>query len=195
MIPVTIEKQIAIAAKAATVWRFVGTEAGLRQWWGLDIALEAKAGGRCEERGHWQGRAYCLRGTVTTYQPPHQLTLVLHNTDESKPWPAWVTISICLTESDAQTQVTLVHQAFDAITSGLEPAYPVPLATATPHAIWNMHSPQNQLGLPPTPHRRSNGVASLLTSATTDAWLAQQETRWQACLHGLADQVQLVEIG
>ncbi|MES1168634.1 MAG: hypothetical protein ABUL61_05645, partial [Oleiharenicola lentus] len=38
MMPVTIRKAIEIKASAAHVWHFVGTEAGLRRWWGVNIS-------------------------------------------------------------------------------------------------------------------------------------------------------------
>ena len=189
MMPVTIEKQITIAAKATTVWQFIGTEAGLRQWWGLDITLEAKPGGRCEERSHWQGRLCCWRGTVTAYQPPQQLSLFLRNADETAPWPAWVTISIDLTESNGQTQVTLVQQAFDVVAaeSALGPVTAQPWTTATPHAIWNRLPSQNTGATTP---RLAPGIFH--TGPTlSHSWLMQQEICWQGRLHALAEQASL----
>lgn len=197
MMPVTIEKQIMIAAKATTVWQFIGTEEGLRQWWGLDITLEAKPGGRCEERSHWQGRLCCWRGTVTTYQPPHQLSLFLRNADETAPWPAWVTISIGLTESQGQTQVTLVQQAFDPVAteSVIGQVTTQPLTTATPHAIWNMWPPQTALDRSPLSHRHHSLAAPHAFTSIPSSWVVQQEDRWQDRLQALVHQVQFAETG
>lgn len=191
MLPLTIEKQIAIAAKATTVWRFIGTEEGLRQWWGLDIMLEAKLGGRCEERSHWQGRLCCWRGTVTAYQPPQQLSLFLRNADERAPWPAWMTISLCLTESEGQTLVKLVQQAFEPVgaEAALGQVTTPPLTVATSHVIWNRLSPQNALATVPVNAARFPRTKAYAVSSMTDAWLMQQENSWQARLQQLVEQV------
>jgi uncharacterized protein YndB with AHSA1/START domain len=42
MMPAILRKAMRLKAPAARVWQYIGTEAGLRQWWGADIALEAK---------------------------------------------------------------------------------------------------------------------------------------------------------
>lgn len=194
MMPVTIEKQITIAAKVTTVWQFIGTEAGLRQWWGLDIAFEAKPGGRCEERTHWQGRARYWHGTVTAYQPPHQLTLFLRNGDETTSWPAWMTISIGLTERDGQTQVTLVQEAFDPVAVdaalGQAPTQPWP----APHGIWNRLPPQNTLARTPIATVSFPLPTVSAASPTINHWLVPQETAWQARLQRLAQQVLLAAL-
>lgn len=193
MMPVTIEKQLTIAAKATTVWQFIGTEEGLRQWWGLDISFEAKSGGRCEERSHWQGRLCCWRGTVTAYQPPQQLSLFLRNADETTPWPAWVTISICLTESQGQTHVTLVQQAFDPM--AVEPAFgqalTQPWTPTAPRVIWNRLPPQNARAMTPLNIDPFPLTTTSVASFSTNTWLLQQEMEWQARLQRLAQQVLL----
>lgn len=195
MMPVTIEKQIEIAAKATTVWRYVGTEEGLRQWWGMDIALEEKQGGRCAERCQWQGRICSLRGQVTLYNPPYQLSLFLQNEDAGDVWPAWTTISLNLTESNGRTQVTLVHQAFGSL--GVEAAIgqvdtsrpTVP----TPHAIWNMRQPQNSLATGASAASHPTLANPYSRSRLESSWLAQQEACWSNRLQTLAQQVLLAQ--
>lgn len=193
MMPMQIQKQIAIAARATTVWRFVGTEEGLRQWWGLAIALEAKPGGRCEEQTHWQGRPCILRGKVTAYEPPHKLALFLQNEDEAAGGPAWTTIAITLTERDDCTLVTLVQEAFSqvaiAAVSGPMGATRIPMVGA--QGIGNLQRPQNFL-----PMGAVSGISPTLVDggarpAVENQWLAQQETYWHDRLQTLAQQVLL----
>lgn len=189
--PVTIEKQIEIAAKATTVWRFIGDEEGLRQWWGLAIVLEAKPGGRCEESIQWQGRPCTLRGKVTTYDPPHQLALFLRNEGEATDGPAWTTISITLTERNGRTLVTLVQEAFSQVivdaVSGQMDATRAPLVGV--QGMGSLQQPQNFLPL---------GAARIPSPTLTDGWAgptvekqwpAQQETHWHDRLQILAQQV------
>src|SRR5215212_9507382 len=103
MMPI-IHKTIAIKAPAERVWRYVGTEAGLRQWWGLQLTLEAKQGGRCTERGLFNGKPLELAGEVTVYDPPRQLSLLLrpeNNREGNRVanpggWPGFTTITITL---------------------------------------------------------------------------------------------------
>src|SRR6478672_2006889 len=108
MMPI-IRKTIAIKAPAERVWRYVGTEAGLRQWWGIQLTLEAKQGGRCAERSLFNGKPLALAGEVTVYDPPRQLSLLLRpeNNMESNPagWPGFTTITITLKEENGHTLV------------------------------------------------------------------------------------------
>ncbi|MBX3016132.1 MAG: SRPBCC domain-containing protein [Caldilineaceae bacterium] len=201
MIPVTIVKQIEIAAKATTVWRYVGTERGLREWWGFDITLEEKQGGCCEERSDWQGRPCHWRGQVTDYQPPYQLSLLLHNmtaglTAETI-WPAWTTIVITLTEHAGRTQVKLVQALFDATWgSAVGPAAEMTLPSpAGPVVVWNQLAgaqlqatqawPLAKPMLVP-PDRRYWLVEE------SSAWLRFSEKRWEETLQVLSHQVMLL---
>lgn len=190
MMPVTIEKQITIAAKAATIWRYIGTEAGLRQWWGRDIALEEKPGGRCEERTLWQGRTQVWRGAVTHYAPPHQLALLLRNPATEESWPAWMTISLTLVESNGQTQVILHQEAFGALPVDVisEVSVPIPSASASPQPMWNrpQRQPTGDTGVrePPT-------VGTYRSVYFDRTWLVQSEGRWDDALQALVYQVLL----
>ncbi len=132
MTPVTIHKVIEVQAPVERVWRYVGTEAGLRQWWGGNLSLEAKLGGRCAERSLLNGKLFDLVGEVTIYDPPRQLTLLLRPKNETETWPSFTTITIRLKESEGCTLVTLDHQAFGAL--AVEPTmdWTIPTAPAIP---------------------------------------------------------------
>lgn len=193
MIPMLIQKQIEIAARATTVWRFIGTEEGLRQWWGLAITLEAQPGGRCEESIQWQGRHYTLRGKVTAYDPPHKLALFLQNEDAVAGEPVWTTIAITLAERNERTLVTLVQEAFGQMTvdavSGQMDATRIPSVGA--QRISRRQCPQNILPMGAAGNAVStlgNGWASPVVG---HQWLSQQEAHWSGQLLILAQQVLL----
>jgi uncharacterized protein YndB with AHSA1/START domain len=143
MTPAILHKQIRIKASAAQVWPYIGTQEGLRQWWGTDVSMEAKVGGACEERSQVKGTSYHLQGEVTAYAPPRHLALVLRNTDHGATWPALTTLRITLQDEGEETLVTLVHQAFGAATEPprqIDDHTPSPVAEPTrpviiPHRV------------------------------------------------------------
>ena len=107
-----VHKEIEIEAPAEQVWAYVGTQAGLQQWWGAQIFLEEAEGGRCEERGALDGVPYHRVGKVTIYDPPRQLHLTFQAVT-AQTWPAYTTISLTLSEAGQRTLVTVVQQVHD----------------------------------------------------------------------------------
>lgn len=193
MMPILIQKQIEIAARATTVWRFIGTEEGLRQWWGLALALEAQPGGRCEERIQWQGRHCTLRGKVTAYDPPHKLALFLQNEDAMAGEPVWTAITITLTERNGRTLVTFVQEAFSQVivdaVSGQMGTMPAPLVSA--QGMGSRQQPQNFLPLGAASNPVSTFGNGWVSPAIEQQWLSQQEAHWSGRLQILAQQVLL----
>ncbi|MEZ4731097.1 MAG: SRPBCC domain-containing protein [Caldilineaceae bacterium] len=192
MMPVTIQKEIEIAASAASVWQFLGSEAGLRQWWGTELTLEAKPGGRCEERSLYQGRVRCLRGQVTTYDPPRQLTLLLRPVAHAPGEPAWMTISLTLHETQGRTRVALVHQAFDfvheqEVVGQFMPSLPSSLVA--PQANWRAGQPQTAFGSGAAPGVEQPLGVPQYTAVADRNWLAQTEAHWRERLLMLAHQI------
>lgn len=120
MQPVTIRKEIEIAAPASQVWPYVGTAAGLRQWWQVELILEEETGGYCEERGVREGQPYRLTGRVTAYEPPYRLALTLEQRVGSDQWPARTEVEITLAEAAAGTRVIIHHHAFAAVLAPTE---------------------------------------------------------------------------
>jgi uncharacterized protein YndB with AHSA1/START domain len=144
-----IHRELYIDASPETVWRFVGTAEGLSRWWGAEISLEPRAGGRCEEHLWEDGKRRTLRGVVTAYDPPQHLALTWqpvtddaaddteHTDQPAALWPALTTISITLAQEKTGTRVTVVHRAFGDIAAiGVppsEPAFPAhPMPPAAP---------------------------------------------------------------
>jgi uncharacterized protein YndB with AHSA1/START domain len=190
MMPATICKEITIHAPAAHVWHFVGTEAGLRQWWQTDVTLETKAGGHCAERGVINGATYQLEGTVAVYDPPRQLVLLLASDPIDGAGPTAMNITITLEERTGATVVRVVHQLYGAgaptsIRPQVEPAY-TPPAYQLP-AILNQ--------LPGRAEREQAGDALAPAAASPAlAWVDQEqirvyEARWTVRLVELSQQV------
>lgn len=193
MMPMLMQKQIEIAAGATTVWRFIGTEEGLRQWWGLALTLEAQPGGRCEESIQWQGRRCLLRGKVTAYEPPHKLALFLQNADDAVGEPTWMTITITLAERNGCTLVTLVQEAFSQATvdavSGQMGATQSPLVGV--QGMGSRQQPQNFLPMGVGSNILPIPTTGRATPAVDNQWLTHQKARWHERLQTLAQQVLL----
>lgn len=112
----TIRKAIDIKAPMAHVWKYIGTDAGLRQWWQTDIVLEAKEGGYCEEHSTVYDKVYIRRGIVTAYEPPRHLALTFHPDGVAGSMHV-MTISITLQEEDGVTRVIIMQQLSAAMPS------------------------------------------------------------------------------
>lgn len=191
MMPVTIQKVIDIEASAASLWHYVATEAGLCQWWGMDIALEERLGGRCEERSVVQGRVCNFRGEVTAYDPPRHVALRLRNAEEQVGWPAWVTISLTLQEEQGRTRVALVHQAFAWVNeqAAIEQPIPLPAPITAPQAIWRGMQPQNGLGADAMPRIDQPFATQQPLFAIERNWVVPIESHWDERLQMLARMV------
>ena len=138
-----IRREIEVDAPVAQVWPYLATEHGLRQWWGNEIRLEPKPGGRCAERAVIGGKEVTQEGVVTVYDPPRQLTLTFAPAADAlpfapggEPWPALQRISITLEEDGDRTRLAVVHQVLSAV-SALTPRLPAARAAA--------HGPQARL--------------------------------------------------
>jgi len=106
------QRELLIDAPLTHVWQLVGTEEGLRQWWGNTIYLEAKEGGRCEEWRPRHGVSTHWRGIVTLYAPPHELMLTLRAQEAQQDGPEFTTIAIALSAADDKTRVHVTQRAF-----------------------------------------------------------------------------------
>jgi uncharacterized protein YndB with AHSA1/START domain len=180
MMPMTIHKVVEIQAPADRVWRYVGTEAGLRKWWGIDITLEAKQGGHCEERSLFNGKLLYLSGEVTVYDPPHQLILLLRREGETEAWPAFTTISITLKQENDRTVVTLEHQAIGPLPVEYATGWTLPQIQAPAperHAVLNQ-LPSGDLVLARQMVHQPMRIAE-------KTWFRTYEMRWDSCLDKL----------
>lgn len=166
---VIIRKEITIAAPASQVWRYVGTAAGLRQWWGVEISLEEKVGGHCEEAGMRNGQPYRLVGEVTLYEPPHRLALTLHRQDNQDDAPLRTEVEITLAEEATHTTVAIIHRAFTPIAA-------VGATTAIGGTGDGPFMALPSYGSATTP---TTILERFVTPALVTTWQQQQEAQWQ----------------
>lgn len=189
----TIRKEITIHAPAAQVWQWVGTEAGLRQWWQMDVALEAKSGGRCRECGLLNGVPYQLEGIVTTYDPPRQLAFLLAGAQPGTAWPTTMNITITLEEVAGTTVVRVVHQ-LSAVQTMVTPYYPEPVF---PQPLRQRPTILNQLPGQPQPGQVvevSKGLRPDAGQALVDQrWISLYEAHWSARLISLLQLTKVTE--
>jgi len=180
MMPIAIHKAIEINAPAVRVWRYIGTEAGLRRWWGVNITLEAKQGGRCEERTLFNGQPRYFAGEVTVYDPPRQLVLFLRQQDEVAAWPALMTISLTLKEENEHTVVTLEHQAVGWASVETAPGWAVPQIEipAPKHPVIVNQLPTSAQFTAPSTARQPIGNVE-------QSWLRHYTARWASDLNKL----------
>ena len=139
---IIFQREITIDAPLAHVWQLVATEAGLRQWWGNPISLEAAEGGRCEEWRLDRAKLVYWQGKVTMYAPPHQITLTLQAQEPEQGWPSLTTINIALEAKGEGTSVHVTHRALatEAVTT------PALVQQAITQETSPQQSPTAQLG-------------------------------------------------
>jgi uncharacterized protein YndB with AHSA1/START domain len=197
MTPATIRKEIQIAASIAHVWQFIASEEGLRQWWGVEVAMEAKQGGRCMERGVYDGAPYQLSGVVSIYDPPRQLVLTMRDEQGLAASPTFMRVAITLTEAEEQTLVQIVHELHSAQQAGesvrqlqvLAPQ-PGPRGALAPPAILNQLPGRQQSAAGSSVGPYSTATTRPFVGDSGHAWISQQEARWSARLVSLMRAVQ-----
>jgi uncharacterized protein YndB with AHSA1/START domain len=197
MTPATIRKEIQIAAPIAHVWQFIGSEEGLRRWWGVDIRLEPRQSGRWVERGFHNGAPYQLSGVVSVYDPPQRIVLLMSDEQDLAAFPTYMHIAITLSETEKFTLVQIVHQFYSTQpieTShrqpGPEGSPPAPSPVWAPPAILNQLPGRQQPGTGSSVGANSTATTRPLVGDSDHAWMSQQEARWSA---GLVTLMQVVQ--
>lgn len=122
--PLTIELEERIRAPIDRVWRFIGTEAGMRTWQSAH-AFEPKVGGRAlfylddqARRSSPESARYEMTGEVLEIDPPRRLAYTWRQNDlkEGWAWPAPTLIEIDLEEvGQAETLVRVRHSGFEKL--------------------------------------------------------------------------------
>lgn len=189
MMPATIYKEITIHAPAAKVWPFVGTEAGLRQWWQTDVRLDPKPGGRCAERGVFNGAPYQLEGTVAVYDPPRRLVLLFSDNPTAGAWPTAMNITITLDEGKDATVVRVVHQVYGSLITAPDR----PQKEPAPSPFRPLPTILNQLPGHASPELGGDVIApapSIPQPVWVDqGWMHLYEARWTVRLAELSQRV------
>lgn len=184
LMPAPIYKEVIIAAPPERVWPLISTTEGLRRWWGASIELEAKAGGRCEERGAVDGRPYMLRGVVSTWEPPRRIVLSLQHVAGAA-MPIDSTIAIELRQVDAGTRVLVTHHLHEpAFVSGVVVSAEQP--PGKPPV-----SPQMDLSRASASYTATGAIAANRAAPWLQAWTYQ----WQRRVQRLVEAGQNVDDG
>lgn len=174
MKPITIRKQIEIAAPPTRVWRYVGTAAGLGKWWGVEIMMEEQKGGQFEERGEREGKPYQQHGEVIIYDPPRQLAIRLHEAEERR-WPFYTEISISLTGNETATIVEVEHQAITETAAVAQHA----VSHKPSGPVMTLPSYSGPMRVQPRPMLIQPYSHTSLTLQELYGWRHRQEQLWQ----------------
>lgn len=109
-----VTKEVEVEAPIDRVWPFIGTAEGLGRWFEAEVVLEHEIGGRYEERGAHDGRAYFIAGTVVKIEPPRELVVSCRvETTPEATWPVYTTMTFTLKSTEVGTMVKLVHSGFE----------------------------------------------------------------------------------
>lgn len=122
--PLGIELEERIHAPIERVWRFIGTEAGMRTWQSAH-AFEPTVGGRTlfylddhARRAAPENARYEMTGRVLEIEPPTRLvyTWRQHDLKEGVSWPAETVIAITLEAlGESETLVRVQHSGFEKL--------------------------------------------------------------------------------
>lgn len=176
------QRDLLIDAPLTHVWQLVGTEEGLRQWWGNTIYLEAKEGGRCEEWRPRHGVSTHWRGVVTLYAPPHELMLTLRAQDEQEEGSEFTTIAITLATNGDKTRIQVTQRAFDPTQAVVSQDQKEPRRQPG----WQQDAPLAQLQrpapatLPTPPGNRIDPFYRAMTQSQPDTLTQTWQTRLSA---------------
>jgi uncharacterized protein YndB with AHSA1/START domain len=109
-----VVQDVFIEASPETVWEFVATEEGIKQWLGprtytaregapIDFHVKTPDGGE-----------FVMFGEVVTFDPPRELAFTwTQQTVGGDTWPEPTMVTITLEPKDGGTYVKLVHSGFE----------------------------------------------------------------------------------
>lgn len=98
-----------MAAPPERVWRYLGSEAGMRRWWNQAMRFEPFVGGEVYFEAHG-GR---LSGRVVAFEPNRRLAFSWTELDQGWPEPEPLLLTVELAAEGSGTQVTLTHSGFE----------------------------------------------------------------------------------
>lgn len=106
-----VARTIEIQAPPSAVWRWMGTEEGLRRWLSTTLQIDLRVGGSYRFRG--ADDQTWISGTVLELVP--EGGLVLSWMEEGSGWVQAARLVVSLTPTESGTRVTLVHDGFAGI--------------------------------------------------------------------------------
>lgn len=106
-----VARTIEIQAPPSAVWRWMGTEEGLRRWLSTTLHIDLRVGGSYRFRG--ADDQTWISGTVLELVP--EGGLVLSWMEEGSGWVQAARLVVSLTPTESGTRVTLVHDGFAGI--------------------------------------------------------------------------------
>lgn len=107
----SVSRSIQIPAPPSAVWRFIGSEAGLRGWIDPSLDINLEVGGTYHLMGA-DGETR-ISGTVLEIVP--EGALVLSWLEEGADWTHPARLSILLSATSEGTEVTITHDGFAGI--------------------------------------------------------------------------------
>ena len=106
-----VNRSIEIRAAPAAVWRWMATQAALRQWVSPNIEIDLRPGGAYRFLG--PDNATWISGVVLELVPEREF--ILSWTEEDRGWVHPARLVITLAPTAAGTQVTLIHDGFAGV--------------------------------------------------------------------------------
>jgi uncharacterized protein YndB with AHSA1/START domain len=100
-----ITLRLAVPMRALTVWQALTAREHIARWWGDQVRLQARLGGRFVERWSDGGRDAVTTGSIIAWDPPAAFAMSWSDDD----WTAATEVRIALEDTEAGCVITLDH--------------------------------------------------------------------------------------
>jgi len=90
---------------ALSVWRALTGPEHIARWWGEQVRLQPRLGGRFSERWYREGRDKLTIGSVVAWEPPTEFAMSWSDDD----WPAATELRVTLRDAETGSVMTLSH--------------------------------------------------------------------------------------
>lgn len=101
--------RLTVPLRSLTVWQALTARAHLARWWGENVRLEPRLGGRFVERWRDGRRRAVTTGSIIAWDPPNELAMSW--SDDT--WPAATELRITLEDVDEGCVIVLDHSGWD----------------------------------------------------------------------------------
>jgi uncharacterized protein YndB with AHSA1/START domain len=111
-----VVQDVFIEASPETVWEFVATEDGIKQWLGPRTYHAHKGAAIDFHVKTPDDGEFVMSGEVVTFNPPHELAFTwTQETIGGDTWPEPTLVTITLEPKNGGTYVKLVHSGFEKL--------------------------------------------------------------------------------